>query len=224
MKISLAFDVYGTLIDTSGVYDALQKKVGDKAKIFMETWRSKQLEYSFRRGLMQNYADFSVCTSNALDFACLQLNCNLSEEDKNELMHQYTILPAFSDVEDSLVKLKAANYRLFAFSNGSAAAVKNLLQNAGIDHFFEAIVSVEAVKTFKPNPAVYDYFLQKTNTAKTNAWLISGNPFDVIGSISAGFRSVWVQRNSTAIFDPWEIQPTKIIRELTDLINVLDLE
>ncbi|PKP12750.1 MAG: haloacid dehalogenase type II [Bacteroidetes bacterium HGW-Bacteroidetes-3] len=224
MKISLAFDVYGTLIDTGGVYDALQKKVGDKAKAFMETWRSKQLEYSFRRGLMQNYADFSVCTRNALDFACLQLNCNLSEEDKNELMSQYNILPAFGDVEESLVKLKAANCRLFAFSNGSAAAVKNLLQNAGIDHFFEAIVSVEAVKTFKPNPAVYDYFLQKTNTAKTNAWLISGNPFDVIGSISAGFRSVWVQRNPTAIFDPWEIKPTKIIRELNDLIKVLELE
>lgn len=224
MKISLAFDVYGTLIDTSGVFEILQKKVGDKAKAFMETWRSKQLEYSFRRGLMQNYVDFSVCTRNALDFACLKLNCDFSEEDKNELMHQYTILPAFHDVAESLMKLKAANCRLFAFSNGSATAVKNLLQNAGIDHLFEAIVSVEAVKTFKPNPAVYDYFLQKTNTAKTNAWLISGNPFDVIGSISAGFRSVWVQRNPTAIFDPWEIQPTKIIRELNDLINVLELE
>ena len=224
MKISLAFDVYGTLIDTGGVFEVLQKKVGDKAKAFIETWRSKQLEYSFRRGLMQNYVDFSVCTRNALDFACLQLNCILSEEEKTALMHQYTILPAFEDVEESLVKLKAANCRLFAFSNGSTASVKNLLQNAGIDHFFEAIVSVEAVKTFKPNPAVYDYFLQTTSTAKTNAWLISGNPFDVIGSISAGFRSVWVQRNPTSIFDPWEIQPTKIIRELNDLINVLDLE
>jgi 2-haloacid dehalogenase len=222
--ITIAFDVYGTLIDTGGVFDALQKKVGDKAKVFMETWRSKQLEYSFRRGLMKNYVDFSVCTVNALDFACSQLNCNLTKEDKNELMHQYTILPAFSDVEEGLIKLKATNCRLFAFSNGSAAAVQNLLQNAGIDHLFDGVVSVEAVKTFKPDPAVYDYFLQKTNTAKANAWLISGNPFDVIGSVAAGFKSVWIQRNPTSIFDPWEIQPTKIIKEFKELINVLDLE
>lgn len=223
-NITIAFDVYGTLIDTGGVFDALQKKVGDKAKVFMETWRSKQLEYSFRRGLMKNYVDFSVCTVNALDFACSQLNCNLTKEDKNELMHQYTILPAFSDVEEGLIKLKATNCRLFAFSNGSAAAVQNLLQNAGIDHLFDGVVSVEAVKTFKPDPAVYDYFLQKTNTAKANAWLISGNPFDVIGSVAAGFKSVWIQRNPTSIFDPWEIQPTKIIKEFKELINVLDLE
>lgn len=222
--ITLAFDVYGTLIDTGGVFEKLQKMVGDKTSDFMETWRSKQLEYSFRRGLMQNYVDFSVCTLNALDFACLKLNCNLSEDDKNELLLQYTILPAFPDVEESLMKLKTANYRLFAFSNGSATTIQNLLQNAGIDHLFEGVVSVEAVETFKPNPAVYDYFLQKTNTAIANAWLISGNPFDVIGSISAGFRSVWIQRNPASIFDPWVIQPTKIIRKLNDLIKVLNLE
>lgn len=221
--ITLAFDVYGTLIDTSGVFDLLQKKIGDKTSDFMEIWRSKQLEYSFRRGLMQKYADFSLCTLNALEFACLKLNCDLSEAAKNELMQQYTVLPAFSDVKESLVKLKAANCRLFAFSNGSANAVKNLLQNAGIINLFEGVVSVEDVETFKPNPAVYNYFLQKTNTDKADAWLISGNPFDVIGSIAAGFRSVWVQRNPTTIFDPWEIKPTKIIRKLTDLIKVLEL-
>lgn len=223
-NLTIAFDVYGTLIDTSGVFDLLQKKVGDKTSDFMEIWRSKQLEYSFRRGLMQNYVDFSVCTLNALDFTCMKLNCNLSETAKNELMQQYTILPAFYDVKESLLKLKAANCRLFAFSNGSATAVKKLLQNAGIEQLFDGVVSVEAVETFKPNPAVYRYFLQKTNTDKANAWLISGNPFDVIGSISAGYKSVWVQRNPTSIFDPWEIKPTKIIKKLTDLINVLDFE
>ena len=51
---TLAFDVYGTLIDTNGVVDLLEKFIGDKAKAFSATWRDKQLEYSFRRGHMQN--------------------------------------------------------------------------------------------------------------------------------------------------------------------------
>ncbi|MHB1621242.1 MAG: hypothetical protein ACYCTY_14915 [Sulfuricella sp.] len=49
MAIALAFDVYGTLIDTHGVIVALEKHVGNKASEFSRTWREKQLEYSFLR-------------------------------------------------------------------------------------------------------------------------------------------------------------------------------
>ena len=53
MAITLAFDVYGTLIDTHGVVSELNNLVQDKAEAFSHKWREKQLEYSFRRGLMQ---------------------------------------------------------------------------------------------------------------------------------------------------------------------------
>jgi 2-haloacid dehalogenase len=67
MKITLAFDVYGTLVDTSGMAKHLAHDLGAKATEFAGCWREKQLEYSFRRGLMHNYADFSICT---LNFTC----------------------------------------------------------------------------------------------------------------------------------------------------------
>lgn len=70
MQTTLAFDIYGTLIDTHGVVGALEKTVGNAAVEFSRTWRDKQLEYTFRRGLMQSYEDFDVCTSQALDYAC----------------------------------------------------------------------------------------------------------------------------------------------------------
>ncbi|MBW6480486.1 MAG: haloacid dehalogenase type II [Bacteroidales bacterium] len=221
MKTTLAFDVYGTLIDTRGVYNALEKLVGTLADTFTETWRAKQLEYTFRRGLMQNYVNFEVCTRNALDFTCLQLNTYITDEEKAILMHQYSILPSYPDVKESLIKLKTSNYRLFAFSNGREKDVRGLLQNAGISQFFEDIISVDDIGSFKPNPAVYEHFLQKSKSSKTDSWLISGNPFDVIGAIFTGMRSVWVRRNRNIIFDPWEIQPTEIINELPELIKVL---
>ena len=68
--LTLAFDVYGTLIDTHGVIVALEKHVVDNAVGFSQMWRDKQLEYSFRRGLMKKYETFAVCTANALDFTC----------------------------------------------------------------------------------------------------------------------------------------------------------
>src|SRR5262245_51328552 len=66
MNTTLAFDVYGTLVDPFGMAKHLAHDLGAKAANFANCWREKQLEYSFRRALMRNYADFSVCTSETM--------------------------------------------------------------------------------------------------------------------------------------------------------------
>ena len=222
MQTTLAFDVYGTLIDTSGVNDLLKQYIGDKTEVFMDLWRSKQLEYSFRRGLMKRYEKFSVCTRNALDYSDAYLNTGLTEDQKKSLMQKYRVLPAFSDVKESLIKLKTSNCRMFAFSNGFGEDVKNLLKNAEIDKCFEDVISVDDIKTFKPNPDVYTYFLNKTSSKAAESWLISGNPFDVIGAGSIGMNTAWVKRSPNQVFDPWEIKPTVTIKCLTELYEVLE--
>ncbi|TMS81016.1 haloacid dehalogenase type II [Pseudoalteromonas sp. S554] len=217
MATTLAFDVYGTLINTHGVLSLLENMIGDKAQNFSNTWREKQLEYSFRRGLMQNYVPFSVCTKQALDYACLAHKTTLSDDQKQQLLEQYKILPAFDDVKKGLEQLKAKNYRLFAFSNGAADAVNTLLETAGISDYFEGVVSADDIKTFKPNPGVYSHFLREANSTGANTWLISSNPFDITGAISHGMRGAWIKRSEDSIFDPWEIQPTTIATDLVDL-------
>jgi 2-haloacid dehalogenase len=219
---TLAFDVYGTLIDTNGVVDLLEKFIGNKAKAFSTTWRNKQLEYSFRRGHMQNYVSFAICTSQALDYTCLFHKVELNLEQKNELMNIYSVLPAFDDVKEALKKLKEKGFRLFAFSNGKAEAVEKLLIHAGVRELFLDVVSVDDIKTFKPSPGAYAHFLRTAQTNGNEAWLISSNPFDVIGSISAGMKSAWIQRSSESIFDPWEIQPTITVSSLLELCEDLD--
>ncbi|MBU1565800.1 MAG: haloacid dehalogenase type II [Proteobacteria bacterium] len=216
MKITLAFDVYGTLIDTNGVVAALQKLINDAEK-FSQTWRDKQLEYSFRRGLMQNYENFAVCTGQALDYTCAFHKVTLSDKQKAELLAIYRVLPAFSEVQEGLTKLKAAGFRLYAFSNGKADALEMLLSNAGIRDLFLGVVSVDDIKTFKPSPGTYCHFLRKAGATGCSAWLISSNPFDVIGAISAGMKSAWVRRSPEAIFDPWGIDPTITVSNLLEL-------
>ncbi|MCL5246945.1 haloacid dehalogenase type II [Cellulophaga sp. 20_2_10] len=222
MKYTLAFDVYGTLINTSAVLTSLEKLIGkDAAKPFMDTWRDKQLEYSFRRGLMDKYTDFSICTDNALSYACKKFAIDLSCEQKEALLNEYKVLPVFDDVANGLEELKNAGHRLFAFSNGSKEAVTKLLTTATIIHYFEAVISVENVEMFKPSPIVYDYFLETANAKKEESWLISSNNFDVIGSKMFGMHSAWVQRTPDAIMDPWGIEPTTVIHKLTDLAKNL---
>ena len=99
MSVTLAFDVYGTLIDTHGVVIKLQEFVGDKAEEFSRIWREKQLEYSFRRGLMRRYETFGVCTSQALDYTTDYLGAGLTTHQKAALLAEYRGLPAFDDVK-----------------------------------------------------------------------------------------------------------------------------
>jgi len=217
MNTTLAFDVYGTMIDTNGVVSELQKCIGNNAKFFSDTWRSKQLEYSFRRSLMQNYENFAICTRQALDYTCLYHKVVLSEHKKSDLLNLYEVLPAFSDVKEGLTRLQQAGFRLFAFSNGTTAAQEVLLKNAGIRDLFLDVVSVDDIKTFKPSAGTYCHFLRKAGVQSSEAWMVSSNPFDVIGALSAGMKSAWVHRSKESIFDPWGIDPTITVSDLLEL-------
>jgi 2-haloacid dehalogenase len=221
MAITLAFDIYGTLIDTQGITQQLARYVSDQAPAFALAWREKQLEYSFRRGLMRRYENFAVCTRNALDYTDLRMKTALNEADKQALMAAYRVLPAFDDVPDNLQRATDAGFKLFAFSNGSADAVENLLAHANIRGFFDGVVSVDSLQTFKPNPDVYQHFLRTSKSSADNAWLISSNPFDVQGAIAVGMRAAWLRRSPEAIFDPWGIEPTHIIESLAELPDLL---
>lgn len=217
MATTLAFDVYGTLIDTHGVSLALQGMVGTRAAEFSRHWRDKQLEYSFRRGLMQHYASFATCTRDALEYTCESLGLPLDVEQRQLLLDAYRTLPAFDDVKRGLENSRAAGFRMFAFSNGAADAVDTLLETAGIRGFFDDVVSCDEVKSFKPNPGVYAHFLRRAATPGASAWLVSSNPFDVIGAMWAGMRAAWVRRSPQAVFDPWGIAPSVTVAELTTL-------
>jgi len=221
MAVTLAFDVYGTLIDTHGVVAKLRELVGDRAKDFSSAWRDKQLEYSFRRGLMQNYENFAVCTRDALDYTCARFGVDFTSAERQALLDIYRELPVFDDVQDALSDLAGRGCRLYAFSNGSAEAVETLLSAAGIRERFLGVVSCDDLRSFKPNPAVYAHFLRQAQASGGEAWLISGNPFDVIGAISAGMRGAWVRRSADAVFDPWGIEPTVTVTSLGELADAI---
>jgi 2-haloacid dehalogenase len=222
MATTLAFDVYGTLIDTHGIIASLQPHLGHRAADFSRAWRDKQLEYSFRRGLMRRYETFAVCTSQALDHTCSQFGLHLSPAEREKLLGAYRTLPAFEDARAGLARVREAGFRLFAFSNGPAEAVEPLLAQAGLRDFFLDVVSVDEVKSFKPDPGVYAHFLKRAGAKGRDAWLISSNPFDVIGALSAGIRAAWVKRSPEASFDPWGLEPTLTVNSLSDLAARID--
>lgn len=222
MTVTLGFDIYGTLIDTHGMIVQLKGLLGDCAADFSKTWREKQLEYTFRRGLMGHYANFAVCTRDALEYACSAYQAPITDEQKTDLLRAYQALPAFDDVIHGLQQLSRAGFQMYAFSNGIKDSLETLLGNAGIRNYFLGVVSVDDVKTFKPSPSVYQHFLNETNSSASRSWLISSNPFDVIGAVSCSMNAAWVRRSDTAIFDPWGIEPTLTVNSLSGLAEKIN--
>ena len=217
----VALDVYGTLVDLAGMALRLGASFGAGAPAAAQLWREKQLEYTFRRALMRKYVDFDACTQQALRYVSASLGVTLDESEERALLEAYLHLPAFTDVRDGLTRLKSAGYRLVALTNGTLRSARSVLENAGIMDYLEDVLSVEPIATFKPDPAVYA-LLEKLSAGRAGrAWLVSGNPFDVIGAKAAGLSAAWLRRDPQRSFDPWEFSPDLVVRNLEELCQKL---
>jgi 2-haloacid dehalogenase len=219
-QLVLAFDVYGTLIDPFRMEEHLRASFGDRAKEASELWRGKQLEYSFRRALMKKYQSFDVCTAQALRFVCSQMGIALSNAAQSALLSEYLRLPAYPDAAGALKSFAARGFTIVACSNGTEGSVRGLLKHAGVLPLFSKIVSVDSIRTFKPDPAVYEYLVAEARAAKESVWLISSNPFDVIGAKACGLRTAWVRRDPNRPFDPWDYEPDVVVPSLDKLSHL----
>ena len=65
---ALAFDMYGTLVNPIRIWTQLEQYIPDGAQRIAEVWRQKQLEYSFRMSVMEQYEDFAWITRSAPHF------------------------------------------------------------------------------------------------------------------------------------------------------------
>lgn len=221
MPRAIGFDVYGTLVDPLEMNEHLRPIAGEKADRFSELWREKQIEYAFRRGLMRRYENFGVCTRQALLFAARALDVELSEEDQENLIGEYQNLRPFPDVVPGIQALRQGGVTLVAFSNGVEATARALLERAGVLRHLDGVVSVDDLGTFKPDPEVYLYLARRMELPPEDVWLVSSNPFDVIGAKSAGLKAAWIKRKPDAVFDPWGIEPDVVAADLEELAGKL---
>ena len=222
MSGAIGFDIYGTLVDPLDMNEHLRPIVGEGiADRFSELWRNKQLEYTFRRAVMRQYQDFGVCNRQALVHTAGVLGVDLTDEEQERLIEEYQGLRPFPDVIPGIEALKSKAHTLVAFSNGVEATARTLLERAGVLGHLHGMISVDDVKTFKPDPEVYRYLARRLGTEPSETWLVSSNPFDVIGAKAAGLSAAWIQRKPDAPFDPWEIEPDLVAPDLEALAERL---
>lgn len=213
----IGFDVFGTLVDPAGIADAVRPHAGDRTPALLAEWRRSQLEFAFRRAAMGRYRPFDEVTSAALDRAVAVTGVEVPEAKRPELVAGWTRLPAFAEAAAALDALRAAGHRCLAFSNGTPAGLQGLLSHNGLDAHLDGVLSVESVRTYKPAPAVYAFLVEQGCADAGATWLVSGNPWDVIGARAAGIRAAWIRRDPDTAFDPWEEAPDLVVGDLSEL-------
>ncbi|UAL47626.1 haloacid dehalogenase type II [Sutcliffiella horikoshii] len=192
---TFVFDVYGTLFDVHSVKEKADELFDGKGTEISEIWRRKQLEYSFLRQLMGNYETFSDVTKDSLKYALKQLSIPFSNKEVESLLEQYTSLRAYDEVQNVLSTLKEKGKVLAVFSNGSRDMLDPLVEQAGMNEYFQHIISVDDTKQYKPTPASYTGVLKVIGVKREQVLFMSSNGWDISGAKNFGFHTAWINRN-----------------------------
>ena len=215
---AIIFDAYGTLFDVNSAAEKCKGKIGDKWEDFANYWRTTQLEYTWLRSLMNRHKDFWKITEDSLDKSMKFFKIDNSM--RNDLLDLYKVLSPFSEVKETLNKLKKKDFKLAILSNGTPSLLENLVKNNNLENIFDDIFSIEEVGIFKPDSKVYDLPVNKYNIKKDEILFLSANTWDVSGGGNYGYNSVWVNRNKN-IFDNLDYQPLDEIHDLSELLEII---
>ncbi len=187
------FDAYGTLFDVNSAARSLQDELGPRWQPLAELWRTKQLQYTWLRGLGGHHADFWTVTSDALSFAFETLKFE-DPDLHHRLMTLYLSLNVYPDVIDALQQLKAGGMRLAILSNGTPQMLASAATHSGIADLLDAVLSVEEVGVFKPHPSVYKLASDRLHLAPDRICFLSSNGWDAYAAKAFGFHAVWCNR------------------------------
>lgn len=218
------FDAYGTLFDVTSATRIVANEeeyssfLNHSVKV-SNSWRIKQLEYSWLRNIMHEYIDFWQITKDALDFA-LEENQIKNEKLRQRLLDVYWNLSAYPEAQDILTTLKANNIQTGILSNGSKQMLNSAVVSANLKNYLDKIISIDGIEIYKPDPKVYQMVLDQFNCKIEEVLFISSNGWDIAGASKFGFTTLWVNRNLIPK-DRLTFMPNKITNNLSTIPNIL---
>jgi 2-haloacid dehalogenase len=218
MSSIFVFDAYGTLFDVHAAIGRFRAQAGPEAERMSDIWRTKQLEYTWTLTLAGHYADFWTLTERALDYSLARVP-SVDKALKPKLLDAYFQLDAFPDARAALRALKDAGHKTGILSNGSPNMLKGAVDGAKLGAELDAVLSVDVLKMFKPRPEVYGLVTDHFKCKPADVTFVSSNRWDVMASVSVGFRGVWVNR-SRMPDEYLDFPPKQVLSDLSALAAV----
>jgi 2-haloacid dehalogenase len=212
------FDAYGTLFDVHAAVRRHAAALGPDADRISALWRTKQLEYSWVLTLIGRYRDFWALTEDALDYA-LAAFPSADRSLRSALLSAYRELDCFPEVPALMQTLKVQGKRLAILSNGSPAMLDSAVEAAGLQGIFDAVISVDALRRYKPHKDVYEQAATHFRVYPDAISFQSSNRWDVAGAVAFGFRGVWINRFAAPEEYP-DLAPAVVLPSLAGLADL----
>ncbi len=215
---AVVFDAYGTVFDVRSVVRRCEQLFPGRGEPLSRLWRSKQLEYTWLRSLMGRYEDFESITRAALAHSCKTLGLRLDGVASQAMLEEYRHLATYPEVPSALQSLRGT--KLAILSNGSPEMLQAVVRNGGLEALFQAILSVDSLRIFKPHPSVYQLAVDRLGVRRESIAFVSSNFWDASGARSFGFRTFWINR-AAAQPDELGYPPHRELKGLDELSGAL---
>ena len=188
---AIAFDAF-PVFDPRPIAMLAEEQFPGKGTEVINTWRTRQFEYTWLRSLSGRYADFMQVTEELLVFTAKMMKLELSNEKRQQLLNSYLALKAWPDVAPALTKLKEQGLRLAFLSNFTPAMLEGCIKAAGLHGVFDAVLSTDAVRTYKPDPRAYQLGVDRLGLRREEILFVAFAGWDAAGAKSFGYPTFWV--------------------------------
>jgi len=195
----VCFDLYGTLVDLAPLDLACEALAPGRGGPLAARWRARQLEASWLRTAMDRWADFDLVTLEALDVSCAEFGVDPDRQAREAARRAFLELPPRAGAVEGLASLGRAGIALAVLSNGSSAMIDASVGWAGLGGRFEALLSADAARAFKPHPAVYQLAVNRFRCAPDRIGFVTANGWDAAGAAAHGFAVAWLRPPGTVL-------------------------
>jgi 2-haloacid dehalogenase len=209
----IAFDVVETLFPLDPLGARLQQ--AGQSSDLLRLWFARLLRDAFALTASGSYRPFADIAVGAL-----RAVSSLSGDEAREVVGGFATLDPHPEVAEAMRLAREAQVRLITLTNGSAATTSTLLERARLDGYVEQVVSVEAVRRWKPAPEPYRHAAAACGVPTERMALVAAHGWGTHGAHQAGLLTGWVSRlegHWNELFD----QPDVTGPDLVDVVRGL---
>ena len=210
------FDAYGTLLDVNAAMRAHAARLGPDWQRISQEWRDqahrihlgalagRALSRVLGRWRRSRWRWWRHGTGS-------RIRALLAD-----VLAAYRTLDAYKEVPEHAARSGRRGIGRAILSNGEPDMLAEAVAAAGIAALLDAVLSVDAVGVYKPDPRVYRLATDRFGLPAGDMAFFSSNPWDAFGAREFGFRVFWVNRGG----QPDEYGLRGSATELRDLANL----
>jgi 2-haloacid dehalogenase len=188
----MSFDCFGTLVDWHSGFRAILSAAGIE--------RTDEIERAYHRHEAavesEMYRSYRDATRLTLSRAANELGITLTAAQRTAIADNWASLPVFDDTVPALGRLKNTGWKLAVLTNCDEDLFAQTQRDIGIP--FDAIVTAERVRSYKPALTHFEYFRDRV-LGEGDLWVHTACSWfhDIAPARELGIQRIWIDRDRT---------------------------